>query len=546
MIDFNDLIARNDFQSVVFREFLLKTGQISTEIIFSSELFKSDISYNRDKCFLNLIKPLLDYCDSFVRLKDINSVSINFIFLLKEDKIEEIRSALQKLHVEKFKSSSAPTVDQIKKFKNEINESNILKFIAYFKNSANAAITPIDLIKEIEFKMKNIRPYEANRIALDLYNIARIIAPNWNAYLQHIVSYAKNKTTADKKIKAKKSNIIKDLIIEKKFYWDFEKNSYPLYKDVISNAYKYLFSNSEEEIDRNDIVNFFKSSANFIIFKIKKETPNPPEINDKFMGLNYKIYKIDDNNINILENSRQVKILSNVKTEFFKKKIRNLLIPSIDVIIKDNFKEEIYNDDAYICFKENLAQEVEEAIKSKNYLNIKISEKLLKSEEFRELRNFYEITLDNMAEILEFIVLEKAILDYIKRQKKHMNFFYVLLNGFFSKWNESNFNRQITAQTNKLNKIADVSEKIKATADSSLQNRAVSDYNPVQAAINIIKSNLLKSEIKNIFAKDSSPNDKLIEILNLYDDIGATNKAIIAKTDRSREEFFTKLKEILK
>lgn len=545
MIDFGDLLKRNDFQSVVFKEFLLKTGQISTEVIFSSELFKSDVSYNRDKCFLILIKPLLDYCDSFVRLKDINSASINFIFLLKEDKIEEIKSALQKFYSEKFELSSLPTTDQIKKFKNEINESNIIKFIAYFRNTNNT-ISPIDLIKDIEFRMKNIRPYESNKITLDLYNIARIIAPNWNAYLQHIVSYAKNKTTEDKKIKTKKSNVIKDIIIEKKFYWDFVKNSYPLYRDVISNAYKDLFSNSEEEINKTDIVNFFKSSPDFIIFKIKKETLNPPEINDKFMGSNYKIFKIDDNNIDILENSRQVKILSSEKTEFLRKKIRNLLIPSIDIIIKDNFKEDVYSDDTYICFRENLSEQIEEAVKSKKHQNIRISEKLLKSEEFKDLKNFYEITLDNMAEILEYIVLEKAILDYIKRQKQYMNFFYALLNSIFSKWNESNFNKQIASQINKLNQIANVTEKIKSTTDSSQQSRNASDYNPVQTAINIVKSNLLKSEIKSILSKDTSLNDKLIEILNLYDDIGATNKAIIAKTDRSRDEFFTKLKEILK
>jgi hypothetical protein len=79
-------------------------------------------------------------------------------------------------------------------------------------------------------------------------------------------------------------------------------------------------------------------------------------------------------------------------------------------------------------------------------------------------------------------------------------------------------------------------------AGSSPSGKKSQEYSPVQSVINIIKEDLKVSEIRKIFAKGGSPDLQSSRILSLYDDIGATSKAVINKNERLQTEFLNKVK----
>jgi len=361
----DDLLKRNDFNSIIFKEFIIKTGQISTEIIFTSNLFKSYISYHKEKSFLILLKPLLDYCDVLIKIKDIEKLDFNFVFVIKEEDLTSIKNILEQ-DKDKYKINIPIDKENIQKYKKEINEQNAALFFKYYQKSSKI-LEPLELVKQIEEKSKTIIPFSNLKINLDLYNIARIIFPDWTQYLLKIVTFAKDKFIETTQTKKKKYDIIYSIIEGKEIFWDKENSKIPLYTDMISLIFKEAFQIEDSNISKTDIENFFKENNNFIFAKIKS-IKKSNVIEENFQNNSYRIIIEDDQSFLIYENNKELTIITQNKTDFLRKKIKQMIIPQINFDF--NLKENNYSDDVYIIYKNRFPDIIEKIISSKDLIFI--------------------------------------------------------------------------------------------------------------------------------------------------------------------------------
>ena len=129
-MDYNTLFSKSDFSAVVFQKFLLPTGQVSTDAVFSSDSFKNDVAYIKDKIFVFMLKPFLEICDCVVRIDDISSLHINFVLILKEEIIPRIREEYD-LQEDKHLSISGLNAEMLRNYRKEIHESNVRKCMQF-------------------------------------------------------------------------------------------------------------------------------------------------------------------------------------------------------------------------------------------------------------------------------------------------------------------------------------------------------------------------------------------------------------------------------
>ena len=83
MLKIEDLLLGTDMLSVVFRDTLLKIGQLSTDYIFST----SDVASLRVDIIPKIIIPIIQFTDVKIRIKDFNRLSFNVVFLLKDSSL---------------------------------------------------------------------------------------------------------------------------------------------------------------------------------------------------------------------------------------------------------------------------------------------------------------------------------------------------------------------------------------------------------------------------------------------------------------------------
>ncbi|HOJ65245.1 MAG TPA: hypothetical protein PLE45_12585 [Spirochaetota bacterium] len=536
----DDLLKRNDFNSIIFKEFIIKTGQISTEIIFTSNLFKSYISYHKEKSFLILLKPLLDYCDVLIKIKDIEKLDFNFVFVIKEEDLTSIKNILEQ-DKDKYKINIPIDKENIQKYKKEINEQNAALFFKYYQKSSKI-LEPLELVKQIEEKSKTIIPFSNLKINLDLYNIARIIFPDWTQYLLKIVTFAKDKFIETTQTKKKKYDIIYSIIEGKEIFWDKENSKIPLYTDMISLIFKEAFQIEDSNISKTDIENFFKENNNFIFAKIKS-IKKSNVIEENFQNNSYRIIIEDDQSFLIYENNKELTIITQNKTDFLRKKIKQMIIPQINFDF--NLKENNYSDDVYIIYKNRFPDIIEKIISSKDLIFIKLIIELFKKEDFKTLKNEYEDIILNLLEYLIEIEVRSIIAKYITTKKSNMSFFSKLLNFFLSPWKVNSIENEMREINLKIENIVKLLDS-NTIENSYIQNQNKEYYNPVTYAINIIKKDFNKQKIRETLSKNIDTVTKITEILNMYDDIGATNKAIIIKNEKFQIDFYDNIKKLLK
>ncbi|HOV13637.1 MAG TPA: hypothetical protein PK771_05085 [Spirochaetota bacterium] len=548
MTDIEDFLKKNDFQSIVVKQFLVKTGQITTDLIFSAENFKGDISFHRDKFFLYMLRPLLDVADCHFRIKDLNKLEFNFVFTLKENLVEKIKELSEKGEFPFLSEPPITEVEQIKLYKREINENNIIKFIQVYKKIGSTK-TAEDFLAEIEIKLKNIFPFEAGKISLDMWNILRIIVPDWSPYLLKVINIARKKVYEEVDKKNKNNSIIMGLIEDKGLYWNDSKKELPVYSDFITLTYKEVFSNadSDETISKNEVNLFFRESSDFFMFKIKKIVAESSDIVEKFEGNGYKIYMSNEKSLEILENGKPINFLTISKTQFFHEKIKKLVIPEVTVFHDPKFKENVYENDIYVIYKQKFNEIIEKTIYSKDLFQLKVIYEILKNyDEFKSEKIKYEIIIYNLLEYIENMEVEQIILSFVNKHKESVNFIYKILNILFSKWKEKSIEAAIQEQKSKIENISKEINIQKNEEKDKDKEKTTENYNMIQIAINIINNDFKGVEIREILLEKSSNEHKVNQIINLYKDIGSSSKAFILKTEKSQEEFLNKIKEILK
>ena len=154
-----------------------------------------------------------------------------------------------------------------------------------------------------------------------------------------------------------------------------------------------------------------------------------------------------------------------------------------------------------------------------------------------------------MTNCIETIIVNKKIIEYLKEFDKTQSFFYKIINSFFSAWNQRDLENQLSDEQTKITNVSDNILKLNQSNNEEKISAAKSksDYDPVKTVINIINEDLRAKEIRQILAdKNLSEDIKVAHILNLYEDIGATSKAVISKNGKLQKEFFAKVKSLVK
>jgi len=126
-----------------------------------------------------------------------------------------------------------------------------------------------------------------------------------------------------------------------------------------------------------------------------------------------------------------------------------------------------------------------------------------------------------------------------------MSFFSKLLNFFLSPWKVNSIENEMREINLKIENIVKLLDS-NTIENSYIQNQNKEYYNPVTYAINIIKKDFNKQKIRETLSKNIDTVTKITEILNMYDDIGATNKAIIIKNEKFQIDFYDNIKKLLK
>jgi hypothetical protein len=538
----NDLLHNQDFISIVFREHLVKSGQVTLETIMTSEQFKSDIAFHKDKLFVKLLKPLLEYCDCTIRVKDLVQLTLDFVFLAKEDVINEVREYVT---IGSYELKKDDVIDGrvLLKYTKEINQNNIEKFeILLAKRDDN--VDPDQLVSEIEEAMPANYPYKNQNVTIDLKTIARLLAPQWREYLLNMVTFAREHIE-EKRHKRKQQIAFVERVIERyELYWSVSKSGVPDYPGLISSIMKEVYKDGDLDLPKHVIEELLVEDRNFIMFKT--EIPDETlDISEKVQGKSLKVTRVDEETIEIDENESTIKVLTSQKVSVLKRLIRELLFPRVKVILDDSYRVEKYNNRVYLLFVPRFKEIIIKSINQQNYDQLVIIQKMLKMGRFAVERDHYERIVSAVAGCIQSRETAKVIKKFLAKWNDEMGFWYRLLNFLMSPWKESLMEQQIRSANSSLEKAVESFFKQAEKKFKSEGQVEESEYDPVLSAIHVIREQFKSIDIREIMNSSESRGQKVQRILGLYEDIGSTNKAVISGNEKSQQQFIEHIEAMI-
>ena len=544
-MDYSSLFSKSDFSAVVFQKFLLPTGQVSTDAIFSSDSFKSDIAYIKDKIFVFMLKPFLEICDCVVRVDDFSSLHINFVLILKEEVISRIKEEYT-MQENKHISIAGLNADMLRNYRNEIHESNVKKCMQFLR-SGYILTSNEDFSADMANKAKSIMPFSVFKITLDLFNIARIMCPSWVSYMGSVVEEAKLAIKEDNRKANHLHECVLKTIIDGQLYWDAEANTFPRYPDFISWIVMNVKEHGDISTDRETVQKMLEGLGTIFAFRSDKEesdselrvTLDTQHFTLRRMGLN----------VSITENGDPIQILSAKKTNFLHKHIKTLVLSKRRVITDPSFVNDYDNRDIKIIYMDKVNEIFAKAIYSKRYKNLCTIMELFKFQDFHEQQILFGPAAHSMMTSIEEFIVHKAVLNFIRDLQNKQSWLSKLINSFISQWSEKHLSDSIADNENKMgyisNNILKMGQAKTKNTGGTPSGKKPQEYSPVQSVINIIKEDLKASDIRKIIAKGGSPDLQSSRILSLYDDIGATSKAVINKNERLQSEFLSKVRGLV-
>lgn len=544
-MDYNSLFSKSDFGAVVFQKFLLPTGQVSTDAIFSSDSFKNDVAYIKDKIFVFMLKPFLDICDCVVRIDDFSSLHINFVLILKEEVIPRIKEEYD-LQEDKHISIAGLNAEMLRNYRKEIHEMNVRKCMQFLR-SGYILTSNEDFATDMANKAKSIVPFSSHKISLDLFNIARIMCPSWVTYIGSVVEEAKHTIQEDNRKNNHIHECVLKSIIDGQLYWDNNSNSFPRYPDFIEKIILDLKDRSNIATDRETVEKILSGLGKIFAFHSEKEESDS-ELRVSLESSHF-ILRRAGLNISIIENGEPIQILSPKKTNFLKKHIKALVLPQRKLVTDQTYATDYDNRDVKIIYMDKVNEVFARAIYSQRYKNLCVVRELFHFQDFREQQVLFEPIAHSMLASIEDFIVQKAVLNFIRDHQSKQKWLSKIINSFISQWNEKHLSDEIADNENKMgyisNNILKMGQARTKNTGSTPSGKKSQEYSPVQSVINIIKEDLKTSEIRKIIAKGGSSDLQASRILSLYDDIGATSKAVINKNERMQSEFLNKVKGLV-
>lgn len=541
------LFEKSDFHAIVFQKYLLASGQISTDAIFSAPQFRNDVSFIKDKIFVFLLKPLLDICDCYMRIDNFATMSVNFIFVLKKSVLPEISTVNAKPTTKTFNLSHL-SEQILEQYEQDIHSQNVKKCVDYLR-SGYVFTNENDFYEDLASKAKMLCPYSVHKISLDLFNVARIICPEWGKYVKQVVSDAKQAIQEEAKKQACEYDNINKSICETNIYWDDATDTFPRYVDFVNKVVYDNINRLNRDMSPETVRKMVNSSDKFFMFKTKKTEVDNNEIRVS-LGPSHFLITHANGKLSILENGEQMKYLSSKKTSFLNKYIRTLVLPKREVYVDNNYKINGEDEHIKVIYLPKASEVFAKAIYSQRYKNLKIALELFKFTEFKEQKILLESVIHSMVNAIEMYIINTKLLDFLKEYHKKESFWSKIVNSFIAGWNERDLQAEVTEQHSKVENISSNILKLgqsQNNGDKSVGPKKASDYDPVQTVVNIIKNDLRGKEIRQILGKSDLTIDvKTNRILSLYDeDIGATSKAIISKNEKLQADFIAKIKPLV-
>lgn len=527
MLRIEELVEGNDLTSIVFKDPLCKTGQLTSDYILST----SNLSLLNQDAITRVINPLLQFTDCKIRIKDFNKLQFNFIFLLKEPTLRGILRTLEK--PEYSKSDLKVGVDRavIEKYAAEIEESNMHKVKEFVLK--NPKLSTDDLMRLIETGFGKVKPFSLLKIEDTLAETMNKYFPDWRNYFRAIFNATRVFIEQNQAEKNRKSEIIRDFVEKNKLYYVGGEFGIPLLSGLRSALIFDLKQYGENVITKEDIDRFLLDKENFMVVSVAVVRKKGP-VYSTFDGNSYKFDIANGESVDITENTESSFSLTDRKIDYFREKIRTM----ISYLVKVEIKKKLESlDGIYILYLRKKDQIIESAFADGGIFQLKLLQEILENNPDDRAYRTYNQALIEMIRALESTNVQELLLSFVKRNSKKQGFFSKVFSALFSQKNVEDMESSLEAEKTKINAIN------KSIRGDERGQAGRSQEAPVQFAINIIRtSNKDKGKLKEIFMADVDNHVRVNRILRYYDEIGATNKAMIEKNPKFQSEF---LKEII-
>lgn len=525
MLKIEDILNGTDMFSIIFRDSLMKIGQLTTDYIFGTP----DVAALKNDIIPKIISPATQFTDCKIRIKDFNKLNFNIIFLMKDATMRGVQRVIEKEGCSKDIKISIDRNTLIK-YQQEIDKNNYQKIYEFIEK--NRKLNTQIIMQIVETGVTKVKPWANYRIDLTMGELLNTYYPVWKTYLTDLINKCFSQISKLEEEKVKKLDTI-SLMIEKNGYYK-SPDIYGLPR-LVDFRNKLLFDikgSDSKEITKEDIDKFILDKNNFTIFRVATKK-GEPAIYGTLDGESYKIYIDNTGNLVISENTEQGFTITDKKVNYFREKIKLLVNPEIRIEMKAKYES---YESVYILFKKKKNEIFDKIIENNNFMGLKIVDQLLEIDKTDPSYKIYKLPVANLITANDNAKTNELLLDFVKKNSKSTNFFAKIFSILFPTVNEADIENQLIEEKNK---IAAVTKTVSTT---EIKPSGKQSETPAMSAIKILKQSGQLENVKMILKSTNDNNNKVRTILRLCTDIGNTNKAHIERSDKTKSDFLKELK----
>lgn len=524
MLKVEDILGGHDPFSYIFRESLIKIGQVSTDSLFSF----SQLSSMRGEILSKVMLPLLQFSQCHIRIKNYSKLSFNLIFIVKEPTLRGVWRIMEKEN-SRFSDLQVVDVHKPNQYVKEIDQGNI-KAIMEFLKTQDQLITPDDLLEQLETAFKKSRPFSHSQIQQNYSEILDELVPKWRNYFHMLFTAGKQHIEKERIEIEKKHSFYEEIILKKGIFFDKQQGFLPTYQGFALQLYKALQGETTETIDKKDLEKYLVDKDKFFIFKAKITESKTFNVFGDFQGSSYGLTLDTQNNLSITENGLPLQNISDEKIQFILKTARKFFVSDVNISFHLTKSP---GTKIYTIYLKKIPDILEHILQDKNVTYLSVFSLLFEKNQLPNFKKVYEKPVNNLMNLLIEEKVDSLVYKYINKMNKEMNFFTKLVNNIFSPWKEKNFKEQVEYKKAQINNI---------TRSVISKGHKANPYTPIDAAINMIKAKPKYMQIREILHNPKNDLPSIVnQVFKLYPDVGATHKAVIMKSEALQKELVTKL-----
>lgn len=528
MIKIEELICGTDMLSIIFRDTLMKIGQLSTDHIFST----SDIASLKGDIIPKIINPLTQFTDCRIRIKDFNKLNFNIVFLLKEASLRGIERVVEKQQVRDVGKLSFDRKTLLK-YSMEIDKNNYEKIQAFV--SVNRKLNTDTILNMVESGAAKLKPFSVYRIERTLLELLASYYPNWKGYFKDFLDKAFDSIALEEAKNRERIEKIAGIIESGKYYLS-ETKGIPRLVDLRNKIIFDLKNAGDNSLSKEDVDKFLLDKANFQIYQAVVRKAESVYYGN-FEGESYKIELGQGDSLMITENTEQIRGFTEKKLSFFREKLKPMIYGDVKVEVKSR-----YDDYAkvYAFYKRRKNEVIDKVIETGEVNELRIVSEILEFEKNDPVYKMYKEPLTVLIKTLESQKVNEMLLKFFKKHSKGGSLISRIFGMFFSSLKESEFQDILNAE--KAKAAAVTNQLIGTDSKGGVKNSET----PVQSALKILKSSGQINNARLIINSQADDSTKVREILRICRDIGNTNKAHIERTDKNKRDFLNELTKFLR